>query len=127
MTNIGDYLLAEVILWFIYATIIIVAIVMVWSVVRSLRNRTDSIAESNRVPRRKIAYGVAITTLLFLTIACLAGSSTPIIINGINYTDRFWLKTTDGLITVSLIMMVVAACFVAYGLSGINRRIHQKK
>ena len=73
MTNIGDYLLAEVILWFIYATIIIVAIVMVLSVVRSLRNRTDSIAESNRVPRRKIAYGVAITTLLFLTIACLAG------------------------------------------------------
>lgn len=99
MTNIGDYLLAEVILWFIYATIIIVAIVMVLSVVRSLRNRTDSIAESNRVPRRKIAYGVAITTLLFLTIACLAGSSTPIIINGISYTDRFWLKTTDGLIT----------------------------
>ena len=118
MTNIGDYLLAEVILWLIYATIIIVAIVMVLS---------DSIAESNRVPRRRIAYGVAITTLLFLTIACLAGSSTPIIINGISYTDRFWLKTTDGLITVSLIMMVVAACFVAYGLSGINRRIHQKK
>lgn len=127
MTNIGDYLLAEVILWFIYATIIIVAIVMVLSVVRSLRNRTDSIAESNRVPRRKIAYGVAITTLFFLTIACLAGSSTPIIINGISYTDRFWLKTTDGLITVSLIMMVVAACFVAYGLSGINRCIRQKK
>ena len=127
MTNIGDYLLAEVILWLIYATIIIVAIVMVLSVVRSLRNRTDSIAESNRVPRRRIAYGVAITTLLFLTIACLAGSSTPIIINGISYTDRFWLKTTDGLITVSLIMMVVAACLVAFGLSGINSRIHQKK
>ncbi len=127
MGNMGDYLLAEVMLWLIYAAMVIVAVVTVLSVVHSLRTHTDSMAASNRVPRRAIAYGVAVATLLLLAVACLTGSSTPLIVNGVSFTDRFWLKTSDGIITVSLILTVVAACCVAYGVSGINRRIHLKK
>ncbi len=127
MGNIGDYLLAEVMLWLIYAAMAGVVVATMVSVVRSLRNHTDSMAESNRVPRRAIAYGVAIATLLLLVVACLTGSSAPMIVNGVSFTDRFWLKTSDGIITVSLILTVVAVCCVAYGVSGINRRTSSKK
>lgn len=127
MGNIGDYLLAEVMLWLIYVAMVGVTVVTAVSVVRSLRTHTDSTAESNRVPRRAIAYGVAIATLLLLVVACLTGSSAPMMVNGVNFTDRFWLKTSDGIITVSLILTVVAACCVVYGVSGINRRTRPKK
>ncbi len=127
MGNIGDYLLAEVMLWLIYAAMAGVVVATMVSVVRSLRNHTDSMAESNQVPRRAIAYGVAIATLLLLVVACLTGSSAPMIVNGVSFTDRFWLKTSDGIITVSLILTVVAVCCVAYGVSGINRHTPSKK
>jgi hypothetical protein len=33
------------------------------------------------------------------------------------------LKVTDGLISSSLVLMFIAACFVVFGLSGINRKV----
>lgn len=127
MTNIGDYLLAEVMLWLIYIVMVAVAVVMAASLVRSLRLRQTSDAVSNRVPQRRMAWGVAILSVLLLVVSCLLGSSTPMLINGINYGDTFWLKVSDGLIVSSVILMVVAGCVVAYGLSGANRRIHNHK
>ena len=123
MANIGNYLLAEVMLWLMYAALLTAMVVAVISAVRSFRLRTESIAMSNRVPRRWIAWGVVVFTILLLAITCLLGSSQPLIINGISYTDRFWLKTTDGLIYSSIILFVIAGCFVIYGISGVNRKI----
>ncbi len=119
----GGYILAEVMLWLMYAMLFVALVAAVASAVHSLRHRYDSIAASNRVPRKYIAWGVAGFTVLLLLITCLAGSSQPLIINGITYTDRFWLKATDGLIVSSVILMVIAACFVIYGMSGINRKL----
>lgn len=123
MANIGNYLLAEVMLWLMYAALLTAIVVAVISAVRSFRLRTESIAMSNRVPRRWIAWGVVVFTILLLAITCLLGSSQPLIINGISYTDRFWLKTTDGLIYSSIILFVIAGCFVIYGISGLNRKL----
>ena len=123
MANIGNYLLAEVMLWLMYAALLTAMVVAVISAVRSFRLRTESIAMSNRVPRRWIAWGVVVFTILLLAITCLLGSSQPLIINGISYTDRFWLKTTDGLIVSSAILILIAACFVVYGVSGLNRKL----
>ncbi len=125
MAEAGNYLLAEVMLWLMYAALLIAVVVSVVSAVHSLRHRYDSISSSNRVPRKRIAWGVVAFVILLLLITCLAGSSQPLIINGISYTDRFWLKTTDGLIVSSVILMVVAACFVIYGMSGLNRRLEK--
>ena len=123
MANIGNYLLAEVMLWLMYAALLTAMVVAVISAVRSFRLRTESIAMSNRVPRRWIAWGVVVFTILLLAITCLLGSSQPLIINGISYTDRFWLKTTDGLIYSSIILFVIAGCFVIYGIPGLNRKL----
>lgn len=123
MGNIGGYLLAEVMLWLMYAALVTALVAAIISAVHSFRHRYDSIASSNRVPRKNIAWGVTGFTILLLLITCLAGSSQPLIINSISYTDRFWLKATDGLIVSSVILIVVAACFVIYGMSGINRKL----
>ncbi len=119
----GGYILAEVMLWLMYAMLFVALVAAVASAVHSFRHRYDSIAASNRVPRKYIAWGVAGFTILLLLITCLTGSSQPLIINGISYTDRFWLKATDGLIVSSVILMVIAACFVIYGISGMNRKL----
>ena len=123
MANIGNYLLAEVMLWLMYAALLTAVVVAVISAVRSFRLRTESIAMSNKVPCRWIAWGVVGFTIILLAITCLLGSSQPLIINGISYTDRFWLKTTDGLIYSSIILFVIAGCFVIYGISGLNRKL----
>ena len=123
MANLGNYLLAEVMLWLMYAALLTAVVVAVISAVRSFRQRSESIAMSNKVPRKRIAWGVTDFTVLLLVITCLAGSSQPLIINGISYTDRFWLKITDGLIVSSAILILIAACFVVYGVSGLNRKL----
>ena len=123
MAEAGSFFLAEVMLWLMYAALLTAMVVAVISAVRSFRLRTESIAMSNRVPRRWIAWGVVVFTILLLAITCLLGSSQPLIINGISYTDRFWLKTTDGLIYSSIILFVIAGCFVIYGISGLNRKL----
>ena len=122
MNSLGNYLLAEVMLWLMYAALAVALVVAVMSAVRSFQYRADSLAASNRVPRRKIAWGVTAFTIVLLVVACLLGSAQPLIINGVSYTDRFWLKTTDGLIVSAVILMVIAACFVLYGMSGLNRK-----
>lgn len=128
MTNIGDYLLAELMLWLIYIVVATVVVAMAVSVVRTLRLHQTSMAVSNRVPQRRLAWGVTVFAVALVVVACLLGSSSPMLINGISYDDTFWLKVSDGLIVSSVVLMIVAACFVAYGLSGANRRIdHHKK
>lgn len=114
--------MAEVMLWLMYAMLLVALVAAVVSAVRSFQYRSDSIAASNRVPRKKIAWGVMGFTVVLLAVTCLLGSSQPLIINGISYTDRFWLKTTDGLIVSSVILILIAACGVVYGISGVNRR-----
>ncbi len=123
MNNLGGYLLAEVMLWLMYAAVAVALVAALFSAVKSWRYRYDSISASNRVPRKKIAWGIVIFTIILLLVACLAGASEPLIINGISYTNRFWLKVTDGLISSSLVLMFIAACFVVFGLSGMNRKI----
>ena len=123
MENLGGYLLAEVMLWLMYAMLLVALVAAVVSAARSFRFRADSIASSNRVPRKWIAWGVVAFTVILLLVTCLAGSSQPLIINGISYTDRFWLKTTDGLIVSSFVLIIIAACGVVYGISGVNRKL----
>ncbi len=127
MANIGNYFLAEVMLWLMYAALLAAIVAAIVSAVRSFRQRSESIAMSNKVPRRWIAWGIVGFTVILLAVTCLLGSSQPLIINGVSYTDRFWLKTTDGLIVSSIILIVIAACFVVYGVSGMNRKIEKLK
>ena len=57
-------------------------------------------------------------------ISFLLGSAHPMVINGVEYTDEFWLKTADMLIVSSLVLIVVAIGAMAYGATNFMRRDH---
>lgn len=96
--------------------------VAVWSVVRSLKIRGKSEAYSNNVPVKQLGYGVAGGTALLLLLTFLVGSSAEMQVNGTRFSDVFWLKTSDMLISTSLILLVVAVGSVIYGATKYIRR-----
>ena len=112
MAEAGDFLLAEVMLWLMYVTVAVTVVVTIVSV----------------VGRGWLVMGL---TVVLLVVTYLAGSDQPLMVNGALFKDSFWLKVTDMLIVSSVILIVVAAGFVCFGTSGINRkisnRVHTKK
>ena len=94
----------------------------VWSVLRTLKVRGKSESVDNNIPTRKISYAVVLTTLASLLLFFFAGSSRPMTVNGVSYTDGFWLKTADMFIYTSLLMIVAGVGVVVYGAMKYNRK-----
>lgn len=115
MAEAGSFLLAEVMLWLVYA---VVAVAFVVTVVSAIRPFYVS-------PRKPSGRGWAVIgfTALLLLVTYLLGSDQPMVINGILFSDGFWLRVTDMLIMSSVILIIVAALFVLYGVSGLNRKV----
>lgn len=124
MAEAGDFLLAEVMLWLMYVTVAVTVVVTVVSVVRPLLIAP----KKNASGRGWLVMGL---TVVLLVVTYLAGSDQPLMVNGALFKDSFWLKVTDMLIVSSVILIIVAAGFVCFGTSGINRkisnRVHTKK
>ena len=120
MAEAGGFLLAEVMLWLMYAVATVAVVVTVVSAVRPF-----FIA-----PRRNAGMRgwltVALTALLLLATYLMA-SDKPLVINGMVYSDGFWLQVTDMFILSSGILMMVASLSVLYGVSGINRKLKIKR
>ena len=91
---------------------------------RSLKVRGKSEAYENNVPIKKIGYVVSWGTAALLLLSFLLGSAHSMVINGVEYTDEFWLKTADMLIVSSLVLIVVAIGAMAYGATNFMRRDH---
>ena len=94
----------------------------VWSVLRTLKVRGESESVDNNIPTRKISYAVVLTTLAGLLLFFFAGSSRPMTVNGVSYTDGFWLKTADMFIYTSLLMIAAGVGVVVYGAMKYNRK-----
>ena len=62
-----------------------------------------------------------------MLITFLLGSAEPVMVNGVEFADTFWLKATDMFINTSTVLLLVAVCGVAYGLSGYNRKLNNRK
>ena len=69
-----------------------------------------------------LSYTIVFTTIASLLLFFLVGSSQPMRINGISYTDSFWLKVSDMFIYTSLLMIIAGMCVVAYGATKYNRK-----
>ena len=120
MEAAGSLLLAEVMLWLVYATVAVAVAVTVFSAVRPLLI----------APRRQTAgrgWLIVAFTALLLVVTWLLGSDRPLVVNGTVFSDAFWLKSTDMLIVSSLILIVVAVALVCFGVTGLNRKIGNGK
>lgn len=93
-----------------------------WSVARLLKKRGKAGAMSNNIPVKRIGYYTVCGTALLMVLSFLIGSSAPMKINGMLYTDVFWLKASDMFIYTSLLMMLVAVAAVIYGTTKYKRK-----
>ncbi|MBF1080725.1 MAG: hypothetical protein HXL36_10225, partial [Prevotellaceae bacterium] len=90
--NFTAPLFTNLLLALIYILTLLAVGMGVWSLLRTLRVRGKSESIDNNIPIRKISYAVVFTTLGSMLLFFSAGSSQPMTINGVSYTDSFWLK-----------------------------------
>lgn len=89
--------------------------VAAWSAVRSGKVSGGGERVVNNIPVRKIGLAVAIGTVVMLFLTFLLASTDPMKINGLNYTDKFWLRTSGMFVSTSLVMIFLAIAAVVYG------------
>jgi len=122
MIDFSSPTFVNVLLYCIYALLLMGVALLVWSAVRSVRrNRGQSV--SNGLPVRRIAWGVVALVVVVLGLTCLLANTQPLSINGRTFDDVFWLRTSDMLITTSLVLMGIAVVGVLFGISGWSRKL----
>ena len=113
--NFNAPLLTDVLLVFVVLLLLVAAAAMGWALARAWRHRDGQVID-NGVPAKRIAWGVAGATLALLVVTFLLGSTSPVRVNGSEYTDVFWLKTADMFVWSALILLVAAAAVAAFTL-----------
>lgn len=119
--------LTDLVLVFIYVLVLLAAILAVTAIAISLKARDKAQGKANNIPAAKIAWGTAGLLVASLLATFLLGSAEPVQVNSVAYTDVFWLKATDMFINTSLVLLLVAVCGVAFGLSGYCRKMGIRK
>jgi hypothetical protein len=109
-------LFVDLLLWTVYVLLAITVGLTLWSMLRS----PSRLWKGGTLPAW-IAFALLVLTL---AVTCLLANTTPIVINGKTYADALWLRVSDMLIYTSLFLIFVAVLGVAFGMSGLSRRIH---
>lgn len=116
-----DLLLALVCLITLIALLLSVVSALMW--LRTKRIHTSV----NGIPTSRIAYGSAGLMLSCMAVTFILSPSEPIVINGKDFADVLWIKAAGMFLDTVLLLMVVALALVAFGLSGYNRRMKQRR
>ena len=111
MNSLVSPFFADVMLGLMYLMVAVALGVTAYSVRHTLRTRQQGDDIVNGVPAGRIGWCVAIALVVCLVITFLLGSSSPVITNGVRFTDTFWLKTTDMFIYTSILLII--GCFVS--------------
>jgi len=111
MNSLVSPFFADVILVLVYVALAAAIGVSAYSVWHGLRNRRKGDDIVNGVPAGRIGWCVAIGLVVCLVVTFLLGSSSPVMTNGVRFTDTFWLKITDMFIYTSILLIL--GCFVS--------------
>lgn len=95
--------------------LLIAIVVAVFAVVKANRYAGKEAEKVNGIPAGKIFRLTWMGTLLLLMLAFVCGSSAPMLINGENYDDWFWVKASDMFVLSSIGLLVIAVAAVLYG------------
>lgn len=115
-------LLTDMLLGYMYLLLAAAIGVTVYSAVHGIKTRGRLDNTENGVPAARITvttWGITIA-LLIVTFAC--ASTSPIKVNGHDFTEALWLRLSDMFIYSSGIMILLAVLAVAFGMSGYSRR-----
>ncbi len=107
MSFYEDPLFINILLIVLYVMLAVVTLLVGWSALHSLRLQERKQQEGG-IPSKRIAWGVAILLVATLAITALLADTTPIVVNGKEYTDALWLRIADMMIWTAGVMIVVA-------------------
>ncbi len=107
-------LFTDVLIFLMWAFVAGGVALAIYSMVRDYRS-TKSDAVVNGVPVRRIFRITWLSTLAILVVTFLLGGSSPMLINGENYDDQFWLKLSDMFVVTSILMLVAGVSAVIFG------------
>ncbi|MGI6223426.1 MAG: hypothetical protein ACOYJG_07435 [Prevotella sp.] len=124
--NFNDPVFTDALIVLMWLMLIGILGITIWSIATTLKKRGKAQRLENGIPVKKISYGVLIGTLILLILSLAFGSTEPMRINGVMFTDKFWLRISDMFISMSVIMMIVAVAAVVYS-GWRNRRLHRKE
>lgn len=116
-------LLTDMLLWYIYVLVFVTLVITVVSVVHDLRLRAKDNIIANGVRASRIAWLTAALLAVSLVLTFALGSSEPLSVNGRVFSSAIWLRLTDMFINTSIVLFVVAIVAVAFGMTGLNRKL----
>ncbi|MBQ9224368.1 MAG: hypothetical protein IJ166_11700 [Prevotella sp.] len=95
--------------WLLYIMLALTVVLTLVSVVRAWINRDKTADVQNRIPVARIRYVAIAVLVVCLLLTYVFGSSSPLNINGVQFTDTFWLKLSDMFLNTAFFLIVVAA------------------
>lgn len=102
--------------------VIAASCVAAFSVVRSIKNGRKEMRVVNGIPASRISFGIVGGVFVLLLLTYMLGSSSPMTVNGKEYADVFWLKTSEMFINTSVSLIVLAAGAVLFGFTRSYRK-----
>lgn len=124
--NYESPLYVNIVLYTLYALLLLAGGLTLWSVFRSLHLQAGDARSQNGVHHRCIALLTLALLVLSLLAGWLLGSTEPLTVNGKIYVDHFWLRVSDMLITTTVMLVVVACVSIVVGLI-VNRQSSKRK
>lgn len=123
MINFESPLFINILLYAIYALLVLAVGLALWSAFRSMHRQGTGEKRSNGIPSRIILIATVAMLIGALVLTYLLADTHPLLINGKPFADVFWLRTSDMLINTSIFLIVVAGIGTALGLLGIGRKL----
>lgn len=123
MINFESPLFINILLYAIYALLVLAVGLALWSAFRSMRRQGTGEKRSNGIPSRIILIATVCLLIGALVLTYLLADTHPLLINGKPFADVFWLRTSDMLINTSIFLIAVAGIGTALGLLGIGRKL----
>ena len=107
MINYESPLYVSIVLYTIYALLLLATALTGGSVIRSMHLQGTEGGRQHGVPARSIVLFTIALLVVTMAVTWLLGSTKPLMNNGKAFTDTFWLKTSDMLIITPIVLIVV--------------------
>jgi len=112
----------SIVLYTIYALLLLAVGLTVWSVIRGLRRQGKSASTEHGIPRRKLVLATLGLLVVVMGLSWLLGGTQPLSVNGKPFVDTFWLRTSDMLIVTPIVLIAIIGVLMI--VSEIMRRKH---
>lgn len=120
--DVNAPLLTGVLVTFLLVLVFLALAVTTVALVRDIKRHAREDKTVNGIPATRIAYGVAAGTILLLVLTFVTGSSRPIAVNGVAYSEALWLRVADMFVGTSLLLIAAAIVAVIFGATRYARR-----